>query len=142
MTNWPHALHNLYGLLMPTLFPSWRFFEEVGPSPRIEYRTEVDAPWLPVTDLPERLGPWTMLRRLFFSPGWNEHLFLVSTATRLAVDPMVRDVEEIAARLSRRLGPSGATAYQFRISFVAREDGKVGQFVFYESTLRALGDTA
>ena len=142
MTNWPHALQNLYGLLMPTLFPSWRFFEEVGPSPRIEYRTEADAPWQPATNLPDRLSPWSMLRRLFFSPSWNEHLFLVSTATRLAVDPMMRDVDEISERLSHRLRPTGAEAFQFRILFKAREDGRIGQFVFYESTLRSLGGPA
>jgi len=142
MMDWLHALQNLFGLLMPTLFPSWRFFEEVGPSPRIEYRTDAFAAWQPMTDLPERLSPWTMLRRLFFSPKWNEHLFLVSTATRLAVDPTPRDVEEIAARLSCRLKPSGAKTYQFRVLFVAREDGRIGQFVYYESTPRSLGDPA
>ncbi len=142
MSHWPKPLLNLTKLLLPTLFPSWRFFEEIGPSPRIEYRANSDAPWQPITVLPERLGPVAMFRRLFFSPAWNEHLFLVSIATRLAVEPMLHDVNEIAARLTRMLDPTGAETYQFRILFVAREDGDIGQFVFYESTERALKTVA
>ncbi|MDA8585574.1 hypothetical protein N9L47_04795 [Rhodobacteraceae bacterium] len=132
-------MRNLYRLLMPTLFPSWRFFEQVGPSPRIEYRTNLDASWQSTSQLPDRLGPKDLLRRLFFSPAWNEHLFLISTATRLAVDPMLHDVTEIRARLARRLGQTGAETYQFRILFLSREGGKIGQFVIYESTVQLTG---
>lgn len=138
MIPWPKPLSNLTGLLMPTLFPSWRFFDAIGPSPRIEYRTTCNASWRPMTVLPERLGVLALFKRLFFSPLWNEHLFLVSTATRLAVDPTLHDVNEIAARLSRMLDPTEVETFQFRILFVAREDGRIGQFVFYESTEHTL----
>lgn len=83
-------------LLLPALVPSWRFFDRVTASPRLEYRwvgadgaqdvasePSVQA-WLPFRPRPAQRGGLAMLVSLFWNPQWNEDLFLVSLCERLA----------------------------------------------------------
>ncbi len=109
-------------LYLPALFPSWRFFMEVGPSPRVEYRVD-GGPWRAATGRPLRVGPGAMLRRLFWNPDWNETLFLVSCAERLVEEPTPHSVEEIRARIARRIG--GAGVLEFRLVFHVRDGASV-----------------
>jgi hypothetical protein len=82
-------------LLLPALLPSWRFFDSVGPSPRIEYlldRREFRPP-------PLMLPVWRMLARLVWNPQRNESLFLTSCAERLMENPTAHSANEISARV-------------------------------------------
>lgn len=104
-------------LLLPALFPSWRFFKEVGPSPRLEFRSP-GTPWTAAFRLPARVGRVAMLGRLFRNGPWNEYLFLMSLAVRLdeTGDP---DIEMLLSeRLAQRLWPDLKAGWQFRIVFV------------------------
>ena len=78
----------------------------------------------------KHIGIGARLWSLFWNPDWNETLFLVSCAERLAVEPTAHAQNEIADRLSRRLGISGPVSY--RIALVAREGDQIGTFVEYE----------
>ncbi len=75
-------------LLGPVLIPSWRFFDAVGPSPRIEYAVAehaaaAPAQWhaLPLTVANVSLRQ--MLWRLLYSAARNDVLFLVSCCERV-----------------------------------------------------------
>ena len=73
-------------LVLPVLFPSWRFFGEIGASPRIEFR-DASGHWHDAMDRPVRLTPVARLWRLVWNPDWNEALFLSALAERLLTEP-------------------------------------------------------
>ncbi|WP_198670532.1 hypothetical protein [Oceanicella sp. SM1341] len=133
-------LHVL-GLLAPALMPSWRFFREVAPSPRIEYAlvsgpAEMPARWTEARPRPARLRPLAMLGRLFWNPGWNETLFLVSCAERMAERPTAHSTEEIRKRLARGLAEGeGVTEglLRFRLVFVEHRGGRLRRHVIHVS---------
>lgn len=114
--------------------PSWRFFDAVTASPRVDYAVLAtpDAtagdwrefrPRIPVLTL------GTMLRRLLWNPEWNENLFLVSLSERLmsATTPETEahSERELLLRVARHLDREGACArgdwLQIRLRFVSRD---------------------
>ena len=125
-------MRNLHGLLLPTLFPSWRFFDQIGPSPRIEVCAK-GGEWRAFEDLPVSLGLWQIFFRLFHSPVWNEHLYRVSTAIRLSVEPDDHALSELSRLIYRGWPGESGDRYRFRICYLARDDGRIGKFVEYES---------
>lgn len=104
----------LFRLYLPVLFPSWRFFGEIGASPRISFLSEVG--WRDVMERPECLPSMGLLARLVWNPDWNEMLFLAALAERLVVEPEPWIEREIAQRLMARHHLPVPPA--FRISFV------------------------
>ncbi|MBE3637007.1 hypothetical protein [Mangrovicoccus algicola] len=102
-------------LLLPALLPSWRFFDAVGPSPRIEIRRPGGA-WRPHDPPPPHLAPWQVALRLVWNPRGNARLFRVSLAERLAdspQDPWL--LAQLEARIARDL-PDGP--WQWRLVFL------------------------
>lgn len=78
----------LLNILLPILFPSWRFFSSIGPSPRIELgfvadKNAVPQDWLPFRPLPKNIHFPHGLQRLFHSPLWNERLYINTCAEHL-----------------------------------------------------------
>lgn len=124
-------------LLLPALTPSWRFFDSVGPSPRIEYalRDEADN-WREFRPRPAVLSLRERLKRLFWNPHGNESLFLTSCAERLLENPTEHSRREIATRIAAQLAQGQDDApppLQFRIVLVAPE----GREVVYPSRPQA-----
>jgi len=117
-------------LLLPALIPSWRFFDTIAPSPRIEFtllKTAQDTPerWQEFRPRPPRLPMSSMLKRMVWNPVWNEQLFLVSCAERLMANGAPRSSHEILMRIKAALELGSvdvmATPYlQFRLVFVSR----------------------
>lgn len=75
-------------LLLPILFPSWRFFSSIGPSPRIHYaflQNETDEPvaWQEFRPRPERVSIKEGFCQLLHNPRWNETLYINTCAERL-----------------------------------------------------------
>jgi hypothetical protein len=115
-------------LILPVLIPSWRFFQSVEPSPRVQWRLTQGpqtGDWREFRPRPARLSPAAMALRLFWNPDWNEGLFLVSCAERIRQGPCPHSVGQIRLRLSDGLsrmpevqdGPAGQ-CMQFRLVFV------------------------
>lgn len=140
-------------LLLPALVPSWRFFDTIGPSPRIEYAllaSPDDAPdgWQEFRPRPQRVSPLSMLARLVWNPGWNETLFLVSCAERLADHPTAHSEDEIYRRIAADLARDPDAASQspwlcFRLVFMARDrDGLVREEGFRAQPRRREAATA
>lgn len=126
-------------LLLPILLPSWRFFAGVGPSPRVQGLLSTgdrSAPdWRDFGQPPENLSAFTMLCRLFFSPGRNEDLFLVSLSERMITDPTDHTLREIWTRIDQAV-PPGQICLRFRLCFVSRENEDLVSDTLYQSDPR------
>lgn len=133
-------------LLLPALIPSWRFFDVIAPSPRIEFallNTPQDTPerWREFRPRPPQLSLGEMLSRLVWNPHWNESLFLVSCAERLLASPTEHSDQEIFKRIKSELalGSSDAMAapfLQYRLILVSREGAALERRVAYTSEVR------
>lgn len=131
-------------LLFPILFPSWRFFSSIGPSPRIdvafiaEKNAEPQA-WLPFRSLPERVGFAAGVRRLLHNPIWNERLYINTCAEHLFEGPSDFYAQEIGARLvnavlNREMNVDDAFQYLvFRIRAIEFDAGQVSDEVVFIS---------
>lgn len=140
-------------LLLPALVPSWRFFDTIGPSPRIEYAllsSPDDAPegWQEFRPRPQRVSPLAMLTRLFWNPRWNETLFLVSCSERLMDHPTPHSEDEIYRRIATDLARGSDAAPPlpwlcFRLVFLVRDiDGLVREERFRAQPRRRAAATA
>jgi hypothetical protein len=117
-------------LLLPALIPSWNFFDAIAPSPRIEYALlaspdEPPAAWREARPKPRHVSLPAMLGRLVWNPRWNESLFLVSCAERLADAPTAHSEDEIFARIAAELPPDAGPWLTFRLVFVHREGDEI-----------------
>ncbi len=140
----PPAMLASLKLLLPALIPSWRFFEAIAPSPRIEYaflKSSQDAAgqWQEFRPRPAHLSFTAMLRRLFWNAPWNETLFLVSCAERLIENPTAHSQQEILTRIKtdlKKTVPDMATAsyLQFRLVFVSRHETELHKEILLVSS--------
>ena len=101
----PAGVGVMLHLILPALIPSWRFFDRIGPAPRIECAAsstadDSRAAWREVWPRPARVSPGEMVRRLFWNPRWNQSLYLVSCAERLLEDPSHERVRELWMRVA------------------------------------------
>lgn len=136
-------------LILPALIPSWRFFDVIAPSPRIEYRRlrardDDDAEgWRAWRPRPAHVSLGTMLARLFWNPGWNESLFAVSCAERLLDEPTDQSRDEIFRRIASDLQATDRDGFlQFRLVVRARNGDAVTSDIAYVSERRSLADIA
>ena len=130
-------------LLLPALIPSWRFFDEIAPSPRIEFtvlQTEQATPnhWQEFRPRPTHLSIIPMFKRLFWNPQWNETLFLVSCAERLMTEPTEHSIQEIQSRIALDLNQNQADKemppyMQFRLTVLYREGNELKKHITFTS---------
>jgi len=140
----------LYKWLLPALFPSWRFFAVISPSPRVQYAllSERDAPpneWHEFRLRPAHLSFLQMLGRMFWNPKWNESLFLVSCAERILENPTSHSETEIITRIIADLKNTSvchsfATHIQFRLLVVHRHGSELQQEVCFQSHVRLMDE--
>lgn len=120
-------------LLLPILFPSWRFFSNIGASPRVEFgfAAEMDqqpTEWMPFRPLPAKVGFWCGLGRLLHNPQWNERLYVNTCAEHLFDSPSVFYEQEIGRRLlaaiavGEYVAPQDAHFMIYRIRAVFRDE--------------------
>ena len=126
--------------LLPALIPSWRFFESIGPSPRVEYallRPQSASPeWREFGPRPPRLSLRSMLLRLCWNPGWNEALYVVRCAERLMQGERGNLENEINRRIERHLRADLAHAhapFMFRILAHERLGDQINVRTVFES---------
>jgi len=120
--------------LLPALMPSWRFFDAIGPSPRVDYAWVNDdaapAQWHEFRPRPAHVPVARMLARLLWNPAWNETLFVVRCAERLMEGDVDFAARELRWRLTWAYGrgelvPATAPALRFRVRAVTRENGRI-----------------
>jgi len=137
-----------FKLLLPALIPAWNFFDWIAPSPRIEYALsnsaeETPQEWREFRPRPRSISLRAMAARLFFNPSWNDSLFLVSCAERIAEAPDDHSVREIFDRIHADLvrtahAPCKSGFLRFRIAFVQRRDDAIVRDVTFVSPARQL----
>ncbi|MGB7183884.1 MAG: hypothetical protein WBD51_18230 [Burkholderiaceae bacterium] len=133
-------------LLLPALIPSWRFFDWIAPSPRIEYSV-VDSPetqsdiWQEFRPRPQKIALASTLGRLLFNPRWNETLFVVSCAERLADQADKHSAEQIFYRIAADLPDARGEAFlRYRLVFLSRADSGISRETRYRSDTRRIDD--
>ncbi|GAA6208790.1 hypothetical protein NBRC116601_20830 [Cognatishimia sp. WU-CL00825] len=129
-------------LLLPALFPSWRFFKTVGPSPRIEYRVikgGVETNWQASHPIPTTISPTQMVKRLFWNPQRNTQLYMVALAERLVSGVKDHSEQELTRLVAEPLQPLQGML-QFRLLFLVPEGDKIAGHVLFESTPVALSE--
>lgn len=128
--------------LLPALLPSWRFFNDIGPSPRLEFCVLLhagDSPlrWQPLRPPPQHITVAAQLRRLVWNPHGNEALYLLSSSEKILQRQSIAAQMDIARRMTAAFA-SGEIAtmpqdrfFVFRLLEVARgEDGLLSQVSF------------
>lgn len=131
-------------LTLPVLFPSWRFFKSIEPSPRVQWallsETKTTEPdWQEFRPRPVTISPIQILLRLFWNPDWNDTLFVVSCAERIQECPTAHSIHEIRRRIVSDIRASALDTtdklVQFRLVFV-HHDGQdlVQEVVFLSDT--------
>lgn len=136
-------------LVLPVLVPSWRFFQSIQPSPRVQWalisngEAEV-ADWREFRPRPVDVSASEMLMRLFWNPRWNEALFLASCAERLQTSPTAHSIDEIQQRVRHGIGQMHIDVMgkrgQFRLVFVQRAGAGLSEDVVYLSDTFAIDD--
>ena len=130
-------------LLLPALIPSWRFFDVIAPSPRIEYAllAAVDdaADWIEFRPRPARVSWLAMLGRLVWNPRWNETLFLVSCAERLIDQPTPHSEDEIYRRIAADLDALEPWL-TFRLVFLERQGEEITREELFRAAPRRRAD--
>ena len=129
-------------LIPPVLFPSWRFFKSIEPSPRVQWAftsgpgDELRA-WREFRMRPARIPPLRVIRRLFWNAPWNETLFLVSCAERIHQQPNPHAVAEIRNRVAVEIMKGApvtrARCFRFRLVFLHRDRGRLIEEVVFVS---------
>lgn len=141
-------------LYLPILFPSWRFFSSIGPSPRIDVGFVADKnsepqEWLPFRPLPKKVNFTLGLQQLFHNPLWNERLYINTCAEHLFEgysEFREREIGQrlVAAALNKKIAVDGEFHYLvFRIRALESETGQVREDVVFISKLfelRHVGD--
>ena len=131
-------------LILPVIFPSWRFFSGIGPSPRIQFTflqnlNDKSSDWREFRVKPQRVSFWEGLRRLFFNPQWNETLYMNTCAECLFDEYSLMREQEIMKRLCLAIDSGeiarelGLNYFQYRICAVVRDGKLISQSVFFTS---------
>jgi hypothetical protein len=113
-------------LLLPAIIPSWRFFDIIAPSPRIEIllfdaRLEKSENWIEFHPQPSHISiPQTILR-LFWNPERNHSLFMASCAERIAQNNCTHAKQDIRNAIRNQHKDSNKTHLQFRLIFIYRD---------------------
>ncbi|MET0357487.1 MAG: hypothetical protein ABW044_11970 [Cellvibrio sp.] len=131
-------------LFLPVIFPSWRFFSSIGPSPRIHIAFTLngdDEPvdWREFRSRPQNISIREGVFRLFHNPHWNETLYINTCAERLFEGHSEMREREIMRRIlvaiqSGEIAPEAGSNYvRYRISAIIREGEVVTQPVTFIS---------
>lgn len=139
-----------FKLLLPALIPSWRFFDFIVASPRVQFalltaKNELIGDWQEFRPRPAQLSFAQMLKRMLWNPDWNESLFLVSCAERLLENPTQHSEDEILKRIQHALCsdpentlPPAASQLQFRLQMVERKGATLHRQVDFISRRQPL----
>lgn len=95
-------------LILPVLFPSWRFFSAIGASPRLQIallKTADEEPkvWQEFRPRPARIPLSQGLLRVLHNPQWNESLYLNTCAERIFEGAAPFYQREILVRIDKAL---------------------------------------
>ncbi|HEY6529905.1 MAG TPA: hypothetical protein VIZ65_14545 [Cellvibrionaceae bacterium] len=131
-------------LILPIFFPSWRFFNSIGPSPRLMVQIDAGA-WEEFCAKPVKLNMLKRLGQLFYNPCGNQILFVQSCAARL-FDEQGSDTVEIiflaiaqAIALGQLQAPNEGSSLCWRVEELNwQTQGKITASIIYTSDIRSV----
>lgn len=134
-------------LLLPIFIPSWKFFNRIAPSPRIEFtllssgKEDSSCIWQEFSLRPNQISTIDFIKSIFYNPRWNEALFISNCAERLVIDPNEYCVEEITKRIRTKLEHRGVDLktspyLQFRLIFISREGNELQKEILFTSEIK------
>ena len=122
----------------------------IAPAPRVEYALlaspgDTRGTWREFRPRPEEVSLATLLKRLVWNPRWNQTLFVMSCAERLAED---RTPDHSETELFKRIAADLAVEPQeparpwlcFRLVFVSRDGEGLTEEVMVQPAPRLLKD--
>jgi hypothetical protein len=131
-------------LILPILFPSWRFFNSIGASPRLMLQFD-DNDWIEFCPKPVSINYWQRLWRVFYNPIGNKSLFVHSCAVRLfdEQDPLAIANINLALAQAISLGtltpPAGNAQIRWRIEQLNWDtQGKIIANIIYTSNTQSI----
>lgn len=135
----------MLNLILPVIFPSWRFFSGIGPSPRIQYaflesESAEAEEWFEFRPSIKEVGFKRGLFRLFYNPEWNETLYINTCAERLFEGYSSMREQEIMKRLlaAVRAGEIAVKPhcafFTYRLVALMREEQGIVQPVTFTAT--------
>ena len=139
-------------LLLPALIPSWRFFDAITPSPRVQFillskELRPLQPWQEFRPRPQKISLLCMLKQMLWNSYWNESLFIVSCSERLLDHPTKHSEDKILQQIILELKTQGLFsttpdlfALQFRLKQVQRRDHELTEKIVYHSRITPLKD--
>lgn len=134
-------------LLLPIIFPSWRFFAVIAPAPRVDVADlapDADEPaaeaWRPLRPTPDRLSLLQNLKRVLWNPRWNETLFLTTCAERVAETGDAALMMEILRRAHADMAAADTPPRRFalRLTSVRREGDTLIEDELYQAPVQSL----
>jgi len=138
-----------FKLLIPALIPSWRFFDVIAPSPRIEisfleFEGSTPQQWVEFRPHPAKVSFREMLFCMLWNPRRNETLFLVSCAEHLIERPERHFESEISKRIMNDCDKnfltieSDAHYFQFRLLVIYKQDAQLKKKIVFHSSVYSL----
>lgn len=132
---------NTLKLLLPVIVPSWRFFDVIAPSPRIEFallkdRGNTSTVWKEFQPRPHHVSLFQMIKRMPWNAKWNDTLFLMSCAERLIDYPTKHSENEIFDRILNGVTSTDYRFVQFRLVFIKRVKSDLEKHVLFVSSIR------
>lgn len=136
--------------LLPVLFPSWRFFATIAPSPRLEISTisaaGVATAWAEFRPRPSCFSLRQALQRLVWNPLGNEKLYLTVCMERYLSEEDPFYLTELLDRVQKTMPLSlqrGEVPNDYRIRIIAlqRADEDVERIELYRSERLPLTNT-
>src|SRR4051812_10199648 len=135
-------------LLLPVIFPSWRFFSSIGASPRVEFAfldnqnnvLNENIAWQEFRPRPKQLSFFQSFFRLFHNPRWNESLFVNTCAERLFEGASQQREHEIMRRILAAISNGELTVpvdkryVVYRILAVIREGQEIKRPITFIAT--------
>lgn len=126
-------------LLLPILFPSWRFFNSIGPSPRLMLQFD-ESDWMEFCPKPQHINCLQRLSQVFYNPAGNKTLFVQSLAVRLFDEQDSLAITNINLALAQAIllgtltPPAGNAQIRWRIEQLNWDtQGKIIASIIYTS---------
>lgn len=140
---------NIFKLILPIIVPSWRFFDVIAPSPRIQYtlldnENVIVSEWSEFRPRPRHMSLLTMLKHMLWNAKWNESLFMISCAERILERSPSWEQSEIAIlkRIHKNIlydntlvDLKSAASLQFILILLEKKHNEIVQTVFFQSRI-------
>jgi len=146
-------MFHILKLLVPALIPSWKFFDIITESPRVEFFVmgadgKANLDWQEFRPRPQHLSISQMIKRLFWNAHWNESMFIIGCAERLLVSPTKHSEDEILKRIISDLEQPDSIVdwqtsshLQFRVITIAPQGSELKSEIQYYSRIEKLSES-